>query len=169
MQCRSIILALGIGAISLPGGAQTPPAPNAGRIAMLSYFVGSWSCKGEFPSTGRKIASTLRFESDLGNTILVKHHDDVAPGMYHALEVWVPNSQGALTDTISDNFGGVRTFRTAGWNNDELTWTGDSAVKPTQEFVYRRADDNEFVLDWRVARDGTTFITGDTLTCSRNR
>ena len=108
------------------------PKSAADQMATLQAFAGTWSCKGYFPSNGQAITSTMRFESDLGVTILLKHHDDAQPNLYHALEAWgYSATQGRFTASVSDNFGGVRTFTSDGWQNDVLTWTSSSDVNPS--------------------------------------
>jgi hypothetical protein len=140
-----------------------PPTPSP-QIQSLSPLLGTWQCAGVFPASGRKIASTIRFESDLGGVAMLKHHDDDAGlGTYHAIEVWTFDAKGSrLVDTIADNYGGVRTFASPGWVDNTLTLT--NVVRPEQ-FVYTRLEDGELRVDYRVARDGSTYAVGDTLTC----
>jgi len=147
----------------------TPQAVATGapsQIAALSNLLGTWSCSGTFPVTGKPISSTMSLESALGGTAIVKHHDDVAPNLYHAIETWHV-TQGRLVDTIVDNGGGVRAFDSEGWHDGTLTWRSAPGVAPAQQFVYERLPSGTIRVDWLVAKDGTHFAVGDTLTCVR--
>jgi hypothetical protein len=144
--------------------AQTAPG-----IPSLDYFLGTWQCSGSFPSTGKTIASTMHFEHDLGGAAIVKHHDDAAPNVYHAIEAWnYEATPGLFNDAVADNFGGVRIFSSDGWHGDVLTWSSAAAVNPSQQFVYTRLSQTSMRVDWQVSRDGSHYIVGDTLTCTRN-
>jgi hypothetical protein len=145
----------------------TLPTPAA-QISSLAYVLGNWQCNGSFPKTGKTISSTMRFEQDLSGAGILKHHDDIAPASYHAIETWAydPNAH-RFAGSISDNFGGVREFTSDGWSNGVLTWSGGPAVKPVQQFVYSRLDDSTMRVDWQVVRDGTNYVVGDTLTCKK--
>ena len=143
-------------------------ASAAEALTSLGFFAGTWSCKGYFPSNGQTIASTMRFESDLGGTILLKHHDDVQPALYHALETWgFDAASQQFAAGISDNFGGVRRFGSDGWHGDVFTWTSAPEIKPLQQFEYTKLPGGGVRVDWRVAKDGTTYVVGDTLACSK--
>ncbi len=144
-------------------------AQNATGTPSLDYFLGTWQCNGSFPSTGKTIASTMRFERDLGGAAILKHHDDAAPNVYHAVEVWnYSASSGLFNATLADNLGGVRIFHSDGWNGDVLTWSSAAAVTPIQEFVYTRLSSTSMRVDWQTTKDGTHYVVGDTLTCTRN-
>jgi hypothetical protein len=140
-----------------PAGAPQQPSP-------FSYFIGTWSCRGVFPSTGKTIASTIRFTQD--GTSLVKHHDDLPPNAYHAIELWgLRAADGRFNAAIQDSFGGVRDFSSPGWNADSLVWTSAAQVQP-QQFAYTKKSNDAFEVDWRVLKNGS-YIVGDTLTCAR--
>jgi hypothetical protein len=144
-------------------------AQAAPGIPSLDYFLGTWQCNGTFPSTGKTIASTMRFEHDLGGAAIVKHHDDAAPNVYHAIEAWnFEATPGLFNNAVADNFGGVRIFSSDGWHGDVLTWSSAAAVNPSQQFVYTRLSQTSMRVDWQVSRDGSHYIVGDTLTCTRN-
>ena len=138
---------------------------SAGRP--FDFFLGRWDCAGPFAS-GKPIASHMRYASDLAGQALVKHHDDVPPGSYRAIESWSLAPQaGTFAMAVLDNFGGARRFTSDGWHGRSLTWLGDSQVQPAQRFVYTRLDDRRYRVDWESARDGKAFVVGDTLTCVR--
>ncbi|MBV8375334.1 MAG: hypothetical protein JO302_07460, partial [Candidatus Eremiobacteraeota bacterium] len=84
-------------------------------LTSLAFFVGTWTCNGVFPSSGKTIASAMTFSGDLSGKALVKHHDDRPPSTYHAIEVWVySDSDKRYNAAIADNFGGVREFASPG-------------------------------------------------------
>ena len=148
--------------------AMPATASVAAPDARMDYFLGTWNCAGSFPATGKAIASTLRFERDLGGEAMVKHHDDVPPAGYHAIEVWLARGDGhSSRAVIADNFGGVREFRSDGWNGNTLSWQGAADVAPAQRFVYVEIDGDTFRLDWDTSKDGAHYKVGDTLTCKR--
>ena len=150
--------------VACAAGAATPLQ----GMASMGYFMGAWICAGVFPSNGRAIASTIRFGRELGGKAIIKHHDDRAPSIYHAIELWVEQAKdGAFNAAIADNFGGVRQFRSNGWMGDDLTWQSAAGITPIQRFVYHRVDRDTFRLDWDVSKDGRNYKTGDTLTCKR--
>jgi hypothetical protein len=155
----SFVVLAGLAAIASPA--------TAGVSRAFEGFPGQWACAGHFAS-GKSIASRMSFESALQGAGLIKHHDDLAPGSYHAVEVWrLPAKDGRFDMVVLDNFGGARHFVSDGWHGAILIWTGDAQVNPAQRFVYTRLDAGRFRVDWQVSRDGKPFTMGDTLTCTR--
>ena len=144
-------------------GAAELPAP----IHAMQPLLGSWRCDGVFPASGKTIASTMRFDIDLGGAAVLKHHDDIAPANYRAVEGWTYDAKGKLFNAaIVDNFGGARRFSSGGWEGDTLTWASAPEVQPAQKFIYVRAANGPLRVDWQVMRDGN-YVVGDTLTCKR--
>ena len=148
------------------GSAMAAPADSPFRD--YADLFGHWSCHGVFPASGKTIDSVLRFESDLGGKALLKHHDDTsAPALYHAVEVWGYDAKAERYNAaIVDNFGGTRSFSSAGWVDDTLTWTSAAEVKPAQRFRYIRLSASRMRIDWELERQGS-MVVGDTLTCER--
>ncbi|HEV2621384.1 MAG TPA: hypothetical protein VGU65_04750 [Frateuria sp.] len=144
------------------GAVESPP------MRALDYFQGSWRCEGVFPASGRHIASRMRYAGDLQGAALVKHHEDMAPASYRALEAWGYDAKGGRYEAVAlDNFGGTRRFASAGWQHDRLAWNSATEVVPAQRFVYVRLDGQHYRVDWEINRDGKGFAVGDTLTCTR--
>jgi hypothetical protein len=144
-------------------GAAEPQTP----IHVMESLLGHWRCDGVFPASGKTIASTMRFDADLGGAAVLKHHDDIAPATYRAVEAWTYDAKGKqFNAAIVDNFGGTRRFSSGGWEGDTLTWTSAPEVQPAQKFVYVRTAGGALRVDWQVMRDGG-FVVGDTLTCKR--
>jgi hypothetical protein len=138
-------------------------APAQG--ADLAKFIGHWSCKGSF-SNGAPIAGELSIAADTPSDALIVHHDDVAPGAYHALEVWMPNNSGAgFRAAISDKYSGMRWLESAGWSGNALTWVRMENGAPVEQFAYEFKGDT-LQVQWSIARGGAMQV-GDTLTCSR--
>jgi hypothetical protein len=133
--------------------------------ADLAKFVGHWSCRGNF-SNGAPIAGELSIAVDAPSGALIVHHDDVAPGAYHALEVWMPNkSGGGLKAAISDKYSGMRWLESMGWSGNALTWVRTENGAPVEQFAYEfKADILQ--VQWSVAKDGAMKV-GDTLSCTR--
>jgi hypothetical protein len=131
--------------------------------ADLTKFVGHWSCKGTF-SNGAPIAGELSIEANDPSGALIVHHDDVAPGAYHSLEVWMPNKSGpGLRAAISDKFSGMRWLESAGWSGNDLTWVRMENGVPAEQFTYEFKSD-KMQVQWSIAKGGTMKI-GDTLSC----
>lgn len=152
-------LALACGA----AGATEPQAP----IHAMQSLLGGWRCDGVFPASGKTIASTMRFDIDLGGEAVLKHHDDIAPASYRAVEAWTYEPKGKqFNAAVVDNFGGTRRFSSSGWEGDTLAWTSAPEVQPAQKFIYVRKADGVLRVDWQVMRDGN-WVVGDTLTCKR--
>ncbi|MFC5741186.1 hypothetical protein [Dyella tabacisoli] len=143
------------------------PAPSPMRS--LDYFVGDWTCSGVFPTSGKRITSQMRYEHDLQDAALLKHHDDtLPPARYHAIEAWGYDGKAQrFNATILDNFGGARRFSSDGWKQNQWTWTSAAELQPAQRFVYVRLDQHSYRVDWEMARNGADFVVGDTLTCTR--
>ncbi len=101
----------------------------AQEMSSLSYFIGTWSCQRIFPSTGKTIASTIRFGDD--GTSVITHHDDIPPNAYHAIELWgYSATDRQFNAVIQDSFGRIRDFSSPGWAGDALAWTSAAQVSP---------------------------------------
>jgi hypothetical protein len=140
-------------------------AATSARGADLEKFIGHWSCKGNF-SNGAPIAAELSIEADTRSRALIVHHDDLPPGAYHSLEVWMPNRTGAgLRAALSDEFSGMRWFESAGWTGDVLTWVRKENSVPVEQFAYEFKA-NTLQIQWSIAKAGAMKV-GDTITCNR--
>jgi hypothetical protein len=151
--------------------AATPAsAAEAPAMRALDYFQGSWRCEGVLAASGKAIASHMHYAADLQGTALVKHHADVAPASYRAIEAWGYDARNERYEAaVLDNFGGTRRFKSSGWQQDTLAWDSAAEVVPAQRFVYVRLDDQHYRVDWEVERGGKGFVIGDTLTCAREK
>jgi hypothetical protein len=161
MRAVSLLLVL-----SLAGTAVEATASGA-SIQDMRPLLGGWHCDGVFPASGKTIASVMRLEADLGDAIVLKHHDDLAPATYKAVEAWTYDAKSRdFNAAVVDSLGGARRFSSSGWEGDTLTWTSAPDVQPAQKFVYVRGPDGTLRVDWQVKREGR-FVVGDTLTCKR--
>jgi hypothetical protein len=140
----------------------TVAAPAQG--ADLAKFVGHWLCKGSF-SNGAPIAGELSIEADAPSGALIVHHNDVAPGAYHSLEVWMPNKSGVgLRAALSDKFSGMRWFESSGWSGNALTWVRTENGTAVEQFAYEfKADTMQ--VQWSIGQGGAMRV-GDTLSCT---
>ena len=76
--------------------------------AMVKFFVGNWSCAGEF-ANGKKIEADLSFVPELDGKWLLYRHADRPPGQFKALAVWgVDHPSGRLVSIVEDNFGNAK-------------------------------------------------------------
>jgi hypothetical protein len=143
--------------------ARNAIAPLNGLFA---YFTGRWHCAGAFAS-GKPIASTATFAPDLEDHWLAYHHDDTPPNRYHALSLWGTDAQTKrLVSVIHDNFGGVRTFVSPGWDGHTVVFTDDA---DHARFTYTADSIAAFRMRYEASRDsGRTWTLGDSLTCARS-
>ena len=133
--------------------------------ADLARLVGHWSCKGNF-SNGAPIAAELSIEADAPSGALIVHHDDVPPGGYHSLEVWMANKTGSgFRAALSDKFSGMRWFESTGWIGDVLTWARNENGLPAEQFAYEFKA-NSLQIQWSTAKSGAMKV-GDTIACNR--
>jgi hypothetical protein len=134
--------------------------------ALLHRFVGEWLCKGNFVSNGAPIAGDLSMEFDERSGALIVHHDDVTPGAYHALEVWMVNKSGTgLRAAISAKYSGMRWLESPGWLGNTLTWTRLDNGIAAEQFAYEFKGET-MQIQWSVAEGGAMKL-GDTLVCRR--
>jgi len=139
---------------------------SADESGVLVKFVGNWSCKGNFTANGAPIAADLAIQPDERSGALILRHDDVPPGAYHALEVWMVNKGGAgARAAISDKYSGMRWFESSGWTGSALTWIRLENGTAAEQFVYAFSGDT-LQVEWSTARSGTMKL-GDTLVCHR--
>ena len=150
--------------------ATSASAVGMAPMRALDYFQGSWRCQGTFPASGKTITSRMRYMQDLQGAALVKHHEDVAPATYRAIEAWGDDVKGMRYEAaMLDSFGGTRRFASSGWKGDTLTWVSAAEVVPAQRFVYVRMDERHYRVDWKVEHKGSGLVVGDTLTCTREK
>jgi hypothetical protein len=150
-------------AFAISGGPVVAATPSDA----LSYFAGDWHCSGMFPANGRAISSNLHFDWNEEAAALVKRHDDEPPNGFHAVELWASAKDGGLRDTIADPYAGVRYYASPGWSGDTLTWTNVAEASSKDRFTYTRLKPGAMRVDWASSKDGSTFVVGDTLTCTR--
>jgi hypothetical protein len=145
------------------GQSHSATAQEAGALVR---FVGNWSCKGNFTSNGAPIAADLSIQPDERSGALIVRHDDVPPGAYHALEIWMVNKTGSgARAAISDKYSGMRWFESPGWVGSILTWTRLENGIAAEQFVYEFKGGN-MQVDWSTVRDGAMKL-GDTILCRR--
>lgn len=151
-------------------GAQTPASDLKPAISALGYFTGDWECAGKFDSSGKAIEAHQHFASELDGAWMFFRHDDKPPFNYHALAEWGWDaSQKQFLMTVQDSVGGVRVFRSAGWDGNQLRWDGDglgSTSAPAQRFSFERLDDRHFKVSYFTLKNGD-WSRMDSSTCSK--
>lgn len=130
-------------------------------------LIGGWACAGYFVGSGRRIESALAFTRDAGTGALVVRHDDSAPNVYHALEVWTSTRGAAPFRAAVANDGGMRWFHAAGWTDGTLTWSRPEEGPPVEQFAYSLQPGGQLQVDWLIARNGAPITLGDRLTCRK--
>jgi hypothetical protein len=157
-----------LGMMALALIAVAPAHADNAVPSPFSYFLGDWTCSGEFLSNHKSISSTVKFTLDDRTGALVKHHDDNPPNLFHSVELWAGGKDNTYDDMIADSFGGVRYFRSPGWTDNKWAWSSTGDDKTIERFSYVRLDQSSMRIDWSVSKDGVAFKMGDTLTCKRS-
>jgi hypothetical protein len=157
---------------SEPPPSAAPARPSTDSAPPLArYLVGFWTCQGGSPS-GRKLASEVRFATQLGNRWLQSSHLDVPPGPYSSLALWpiAPADSAPSATVVYDNFGGARRFLLNGWTADSVVLVRDTTERGArlEQFTYRRVAPDAYWYAWHVRRDASgPMVLGDSATCTR--
>lgn len=177
LLCLCAAFSMPVAAVAQTPGAAAAAQPVAAgptlkpELAPLSFFIGRWSCSGEFTASKKPISSHISVVPDLDGALIAFRWDDNPPNQFHALELWGFDKTGKkFQNSIHDNFGGLRLFDSPGWEGETLTWTGDRLAAPAdpgQRFVIERKSATEFVISWQVRKAGADWTTGDRLSCRR--
>lgn len=130
-----------ITALAIAGQTQPTLKPE---LTALTFFQGAWSCDGKFSKDNRKISSDMAFQPDLEGAWLMVRHDDRPPNAFHLMPSMPWNSgvltrrQASFVAVVNDSFGGMQIFTSPGWQENRLTWTGDTLAseKPKQHFLF---------------------------------
>ena len=93
-------------------------------------LVGHWSCDGYFVKSGKKIVSTLNVSRDAATAALIVRHDDTAPNVYHAIEVWTSTEGAAPFRAAIANNGGMRWYTSDGWSTAPSSGAGQAKASP---------------------------------------
>ena len=156
-----------VGAMGLRAKTKTASAAPAEAFDDL---VGVWHCAGTLAASGKPIEADLHFDKDpdLGGWLLFRH-DDRPPNAYHALAEWRKTPSG-LVAAVEDSFGGLRLFRSTGWQDRKLSWEGGDvgATPATQRFIYEQKSPVELEVRYETLR-ASGWQLGDSSTCTRTR
>jgi hypothetical protein len=148
--------------------ADDRPSELKGELQRFSFFDGSWSCHGVFPSSGKTIDSAERFAPDLQGQWLGMRHIDQPPFAFHALEMWRYDSAGQRFDNyVFDSASGLRHYVSPGWSGDKLVWTLADQTNRADRFVFWRKDTAHYQVDYLRGASGRSWVTVDTLRCER--
>ena len=147
--------------------AATGPA-LADEVKALGFFQGSWSCQGEFPASGRTIASAERFAPELLGHWLMMRHVDQPPFSFKAVEMWRYDAAAkGFENYIFDDAAGIRRYTSPGWQGRRLTWTLAASGQPLDRFVFERKDATHYAVDYSHITGNQTWALVDTLQCER--
>ena len=139
-------------------------------IEPLGYFLGDWECAGKFDSSGKAIEAHQHFAPDLDGAWVLFRHDDKPPFGYHSLAEWGWDpGRKEFVMTVQDSVGGVRVFRSTGWNRAQLQWDGDAignSSAPAQRFSFERLDERHFKVSYFTLKNGD-WSRVDSSTCSK--
>jgi hypothetical protein len=137
-------------------------------IQSLSFFTGNWHCDGKFATSGKSISANLVFEPILNGKFLLFKHDDEPPFTYHAWSQWGwDNNAHQFISTVQDVTGGLRLFRSPGWVDKTLMWSGGNLPDSSdQQFVFQRIDDNSFRVNYSYKKSGS-WLAVDSSLCTR--
>lgn len=172
MMLRKNLFIFVLGSCLLHGllRAQTQSGSLKPAISSLGYFTGDWECAGKFDSTGKAIEAHQRFTPELDGAWMLFRHDDKPPFNYHALSEWGWDAaQKDFVMTVQDSVGGVRVFRSAGWDGNQLRWDGDalgSVSAPAQRFSFERLDVRRFTVSYFMLKNGE-WSRMDSSTCNK--
>jgi hypothetical protein len=166
-----LVMAVALCLISVPArsqsteGVQIKPA-----LSSLGYFSGDWECAGKFDSSGKTIEAHQHFAPELDGAWISFRHDDKPPFGYHSLAEWGWDATRKEFIMIAqDSTGGVRVFRSSGWNSTQLQWDGDalgSSSAPSQRFTFERLDDRHFKVSYFTLKGGD-WSRMDSSTCNK--
>lgn len=143
---------------------EESPAP---AVDGFDRLIGEWACDGYFVESGRRIVSALTFTRDATTGALIVRHDDSAPNVYHAMEVWTSTRGIAPFRAAVANNGGMRWFHATGWVDGMLTWSRPEGGEPAEQFAYSFQPDGRLQVDWMIARNGAPLTLGDRLSCTK--
>jgi hypothetical protein len=155
--------------------SQTPAPTRAAALKPdmqpLAFFLGEWSCEGEFIASKKPIAAHISTTPDLDGSWIAFRWTDRDPSPFHALELFgYDKTAHQFTNFIHDNFGGVRMFNSPGWEAETFTWTGNAlaaSAPPSERFVIERKTAKEFVITWETRKTQADWTPGDRLTCKQ--
>lgn len=156
-----------------PGAAQAQAAPPAAPLAkptlpasLGEYFAGRWNGSGTFARNGAPVASSFEFEPRLDGEAMRIRHAEKAPNSfaYDAI-LTVDSVRGDLVMLMaSNNKGGGRLFRSAGWQGDTLVFQSGPELRTgfaLERISFHRQGTGSFKATYEMSRDGATWRVGD--------
>jgi hypothetical protein len=161
----SLLLVLFMGSPSAPAQSKTDsPAP----MDLLNFFAGSWHCDGKFASNGKSISANLVFDSILEDKFLLFKHDDEPPFNYHSWSEWGWDKDShQFLSTVQDITGGLRLFRSSGWEGQTLVFAGGNLLDSSdQKFVFERMDNRSFRVSYSYKKNDS-WLAVDSSVCTK--
>jgi len=155
----ALAILLGLPVLNCPAGEPDP----------FGYFIGHWTCHGQFVANNMPISATIAADWDEHTMTLTLHHDDVAPHGYHAVETWgATKTPGYFHNSIADRFSGVRWYSSHGWQGDSLAWSRTENEREIERFVYTRHGERNMTVEWLVSKGDAAPMPGDMLECKKD-
>lgn len=157
----------------VPSAAQaqsTPSAPSAAKPTLPSslgeYFAGRWNGSGSFARDGKPVESSFEFEPRFGGEAMLVRHAEKAPnGFAYDAVLTVDSVRGDLVMLMaSNNKGGGRLFRSAGWQGDTLVFQSAPELRAAfalERITFSRQTAGSFQATYEMSRDGTAWRVGD--------
>jgi hypothetical protein len=148
---RWLVLALCACAASAP--PRGTPAPVAGTIPELDYFVGRWLAEAKNPMNGQTFALDYRVEPAIkGRWYIGTGHAEALGMEIH--DLWGKDPvTGEIVRSIFDSTGTHGTVRSKGWSGDTLVLEGDATtvqgVVHVRETIEKKGAD-EFHTVWEM-------------------
>ena len=167
-----------VAAAAAPVLAQAPPAPKpAPEMASLKFMEGSWTCAGTMPASpfgpGGKTTSSVSIHNDLGGfwqSGTVKASGGGMPGtmegMFHTT---YDTSAKQYVMLWVDNMGAWAQSTAKGWENDTLTYTGETIFggqKIASRDSFKKNADGSLHHTSEMQMEGKWANTGDE-TCKK--
>ena len=154
-------------------GASGPAVPRpAPELAQLRYFLGTWHCEGNAPASpmgpAHKSRATVVTRLDLdGFWYSGTVREEKAPGGPPPLSGLFHETYDAAHKQFVmlwvDNFGGWSTETSAGWDGDNIVFSGEAAMggeKVPVRDAFAKKGEAEMVHSYEMTMSGQK-ITGD--------
>jgi hypothetical protein len=142
--------------------AEKPALPPS----VSQYFAGRWNGSGTFVRSGRPVESSFEFEPRPDSESMAVRHAEKAPNSFAYDGILTVDSiRGDLLMLMaSNNKGGGRLFRSAGWQNDILVFQSVPELRTAfalERITFVRQNAGSFKAIYEMSRDGVTWSVGD--------
>jgi Protein of unknown function (DUF1579) len=148
--------------------AQSPddmkPAPE---LQAYKSMIGVWRCEGKMTMGGKEMKTTGQYRAawDLDNRWVIAHFDGKAagmPGSHKGLDLYGYDPVSKMYVSVGfDNFGGMMTSKSKGWEGDKEEWSGSGTMMGKSvdaKWTVTKKSDKEFLL---AGNEGTDTWEAD--------